>query len=89
MAPGMTRDRVPLGPFTVTVRSAMVTSTPLGTVMGALPMRDTVLASSPDEAQDLAAHAALARLAVGHETLAGREHSDTQAAQHARAPCPP
>jgi hypothetical protein len=81
MAPGMTRDRVPPGPFTVTVRSAMVTSTPLGTVIGDLPMRDTTTTSSPDEAQDLAAHAAMARLAVGHETLAGREHGDAQAAQ--------
>jgi hypothetical protein len=32
----------------------------------------------PDEAQDLAAHVALARLAVGHETLAGRDDGDTQ-----------
>ena len=39
MAPGITRESVPLGPFTVTVRSPMVTSTPLGTVMGDLPMR--------------------------------------------------
>ena len=38
--------RVPLGPFTVTSRSSIDTSTPDGTVMGSLPMRDIVLLSS-------------------------------------------
>jgi hypothetical protein len=33
---------VPLGPFTVTVRSSMETSTPDGTEMGSFPMRDMI-----------------------------------------------
>ena len=33
-------DRVPLGPFTVTARPSMATSTPAGTGMGSRPMRD-------------------------------------------------
>ena len=36
----LVRSRVPLGPLTVTDRAAMETSTPEGTGMGALPMRD-------------------------------------------------
>jgi hypothetical protein len=40
MAPGMPRERVPFGPFTVTCAPSMATSTPPGTAMGALPIRD-------------------------------------------------
>ena len=39
---GTSCARVPLGPFTTTVRPSMVTSTPDGTVMGCLPIRDIV-----------------------------------------------
>ena len=39
---GMVWDRVPLGPFTVARVPSTVTSTPLGTSMGILPMRDNV-----------------------------------------------
>ena len=39
--------RVPLGPFTVTVRPSMDTSTPDGTVMGSFPMRD--MSSTPHQ----------------------------------------
>jgi hypothetical protein len=52
----------------------MVTSTPDGIVMGALPIRDisfpTFVPGSPHEAQDFAADLALARFTVGHKTLA-------------------
>ena len=39
--------REPLGPFTATVRPSMVTSTPAGTAMGSLPMRDIAVSSVP------------------------------------------
>src|SRR5688500_9147634 len=81
ISPGMSRSRVPFGPFTVSWRPAIVTSTPLGTGMGDLPIR---LMTSPHEAEDLAAHVALARFAVGHEPLAGREHGHAQAAEDPR-----
>src|SRR5215831_11113710 len=85
MAPGTGRDSWPFGPFTVTAPPAMVTSTPLGTVIGALPMRLTG-ASSPHVAEDFAAHAALARLTVGHEPLAGRQDGHPEPAEHTRHP---
>ena len=50
--------------------------------MGFLPTRDTALLL-PDVAEDLAADLALARLAVGHEPLVGREDGDPHAAEHA------
>src|SRR6478735_10728429 len=84
MVPGMDRESVPPGPFTVTVPPAIVTSTPLGTVMGALPMRDIFRPPSPHEAQDLAAHAALARLAVGHEPVAGGQAGAAETAEDPR-----
>ena len=40
--------------------------------------------SSPHEAEDLAAHVALARLAVGHEPLAGRDHGHAEPAEDPR-----
>src|SRR5690606_11344143 len=107
MAPGMGRERVPFGPFTVMWPSATVTSTPPGTAMGAcpirltspappssVPLRDLMQAwgaaplrfatSSPHEAQDLAAHAALPGFPVGHQALAGRQHRHAQAAEDPR-----
>ena len=42
-------------------------STPAGTAMGALPIRD-MSSSLPDEADDLAAEAEALRLGAGHET---------------------
>src|SRR6187431_2328581 len=82
MVPGICRSRVPLGPLTEIVRPTTVTSTPAGTVMGALPIRDIV--SSPDVAEDLAADVALARLAVGHEAMGGGQDSHAEATEHAR-----
>lgn len=38
-------DRVPLGPLTVTSAWSIATSTPDGTAMGSLPMRDMLLLS--------------------------------------------
>src|SRR6478735_2328109 len=82
MVPGISRSSEPLGPLTVTWRSATVTSTPLGTGTGAFPIRD-MGALLPDEAQDFAAHVALARFAVGHETLAGRDDGNTEPTEDA------
>ena len=39
-APGISRERVPFGPVTETVRPSMVTFTPAGTAMGLRPIRD-------------------------------------------------
>src|SRR5262249_9162425 len=77
------RSSEPFGPFTETWRSAIFTSTPEGTGMGLRPTRD-ISATSPDVAEDLAAHATLARLAVGHETLARGQDSYTETAEHTR-----
>src|SRR5919112_94946 len=78
--------RVPLGPFTVTRLSARVTSTPDGTAMGSLPMRDMLMSplgpSSPDVGEDFPTHALLVRLAVGQQALARRDDRDAQAAEH-------
>src|SRR5579875_2824482 len=84
ISPGRSRSSVPLGPLTVTWRSARVTSTPDGTVMGVRPMRDMEAPSSPDEAEDLAADTALARLTVGEQPLAGGQDGDAEAAEDAR-----
>src|SRR6188474_2897624 len=81
MVPGICRSRVPLGPLTEILRPSTVTSTPAGTVMGALPIRDMV--SSPDVTEDLAADVALARLAVGHEPVGGGQDGDAETTGHA------
>src|SRR5947207_139145 len=41
-------------------------------------------ASSPDKAEHLATHPALARLPIGHQALAGRQHGHAEATEHAR-----
>ena len=83
--------RVPFGPFTVTVLFSpptMVTSTPPGTVMGDLPMRDMRYSDSPHVAEDFAADFALARFAVGHQPLAGGQDSHTETAEDAGTASP-
>src|SRR6056297_2684389 len=87
MVPGISRESVPFGPFTAMLRPSIVTSTPAGTVMGDLPMRDMVPTSpspawSPDVTHDLAADVALARLAVGHEAVGGGQDGDTETTEH-------
>src|SRR5688572_18590856 len=81
-------DRVPLGPLTVTRRSSMATSTPDGTSIGSLPIRDMSVSSSglssPDVGEDFPTHALLVGLAVGQQALARRDDRDTQAAEHLR-----
>src|SRR5678816_1433622 len=77
------RLRVPLGPFTVTVRPSIVTSTPDGTAMGRRPIRDMSI-GLPDEREDFAAQLRLARLLAGHDPLARADDDDAQAAEDSR-----
>src|SRR3954452_13152490 len=84
---------VPFGPFTVTARPSMETSTPLGTGMGIRPMRDTIvpsyslplllplLANSPDVGEDFPAHATLRCLPVREQAARGRDDRDTETAE--------
>src|SRR5258705_12707137 len=69
-------SRLPLGPFAVTPVGVILTSTPLGISTFFRPIRDM---GSPDLAQDFTAHAALARLAVGHHALRRRQDRDAEA----------
>src|SRR5580765_4878117 len=80
ITPGMLRSSEPFGPATVIWRSLIVTVTPLGTGIGALPIRDI---SSPDVTEDLAADALLAGLAVGQQSTARGEHGHAEPAEHA------
>ena len=76
--------RVPLGPFTVTTfPSPMVTSTPAGTVIGILPIRDiSCLPPLPDKRQDFAADMVLASLLIGHDALGRGNDGDAQATEN-------
>src|SRR4051812_12821052 len=82
--------RLPLGPLTVTVGvvvPSIWTSTPDGTVIGSLPMRDIATSLllglwSPDVGEDFPAHPLLVGLTVGQEALAGRDDRDAQATEH-------
>src|SRR6476661_5601481 len=73
----MSRLRSPLGPLTDTCVPSTVTSTPGGTVMGSLPMRDMV--DLPDVREDLATQLPLAGLLAGHDPLAGADDDQAQA----------
>src|SRR3954449_7685886 len=76
------RVRVPFGPFTVTRRPSIVTSTVDGTVMGKRPIRD--MPRLPDEREDFAAELGLLGLRAGHDPLARADDDDAQPAEHAR-----
>src|SRR6185312_12932392 len=76
-------ESVPLGPCTVTVRPSMTTSTPAGTVIGCLPMRDISCAPlSPDEGEDFPAYALLGGLPVGEQPGGCGDDRHTQATEH-------
>src|SRR5690606_35574328 len=80
---------VPFGPLTVTTRAFVSTVTPSGTAIGFLPMRDMFRSSDGAErsghrAQDLAADALGAALAIGEHALVGRDHGDPEAAADPR-----
>src|SRR5947209_7311280 len=84
MTPGMARSSEPRGPATVMRRSLTVTVTPLGTGIGAFPMRLISSSPSPDVAEDLAADAHLAGFAVGQQAAARRHDGDAEPAEDAR-----
>src|SRR5262245_31462524 len=73
---GSVRASLPFGPSTRTEPSATCTFTPLCTPMGMRPMR--AMSSSPHRAEQLAADALLARLAVREHALRGRQHVDAE-----------
>src|SRR5687767_5060309 len=74
------RAMVPSGPFTEMLPAAMLMSTPFGTAIGYLAMRD--MSASGNDAEHFAAHAVGARLAVGHDPARGGEHRHAQAVHH-------
>src|SRR3954451_11011830 len=69
--------RVPLGPFTVTTLPSCLTSTPFGTGISFLPIRDIGFSltrcSLPDLAEHFAADAALDGFLSGQHALGGRD----------------
>src|SRR5207248_11156892 len=75
--------RVPFGPFTVTTLPSCLTSTPFGTGISFLPIRDMGF-SSPDLAKHFAADAALDGFLSGQHALGGRDDGQPEAAEHAR-----
>src|SRR5262245_65991726 len=77
------RTIVPSGPFTWIFCASMLTSTPLGNATGFLAMRDMSVSSGHD-AEDLAADAGRARLAVGHHAVRGRQDRDPEAVHDPR-----
>src|SRR5437764_15071866 len=72
---------VPSGPATATRAGSIVTVTPSGSGMGALPI---LLIALPDEGHHFAADAALLRGAARDETGRRREDRDAHPAEHAR-----
>src|SRR5689334_17614098 len=65
------RAMVPSGPFTEIWPPARFTSTPFGSDTGYFAIRD--IAASGHDAENFAAHAIGARLAVGHHAARGRQ----------------
>src|SRR5512132_2347864 len=77
------RATVPSGPFTEICTGVMFTSTPLGTGIGFFAIRDMVV-SSGDDAEDFAADAGGARLAVGHHAAGRGNDRHAKAVHHLR-----
>src|SRR4029079_8983079 len=77
------RAIVPSGPFTWMFCASTLNSTPLGSATGFLAIRD-ISASSGHDAENLAADAGVARLAVGHHAVRGREDRDPEAVHDPR-----
>src|SRR5690606_19713032 len=81
------RESSPFAPLTRTVLPSIFTSTPAGSGIGCLPMRDTTatsLAPLPDVADDFAAHALLARFLVRHQAFGRGQPGDAEPAQYPR-----
>src|SRR6202035_2557863 len=84
---GTTKRNSPFWPLILTDWPSTAAVTPLGTAIGFLPTRDMMLSlskRSEDGAQHLAAHMALARLMVGHDTERRRQDRHAEPVRHAR-----
>src|SRR5256885_130433 len=79
----MAVESVPFGPLTVRVLPSWRTSTPFGSGIGFLPIRDMGL-SLPDLAGGLAADAALGGLAARQDALRRRDDGEAEPVEHAR-----
>src|ERR1700680_2450474 len=76
------RWRVPREPVTLRrLPVSRATSTPVGTGIGSLPMRD-IRKTSPHEGDDFAAESGALRSAPGHQTPRGGDDRHPQAAEH-------
>src|SRR5436190_1649940 len=77
-------SRVPLGPFTETCCPSSVISTPDGTGIGSLPMRDMLFplsySSLPDVGEDFSAYGVPVGLSIGQQTARGGDDRDAHAA---------
>src|SRR6266571_6323808 len=91
-APPATAASIPAGsgwvraifPFsTTTARPSTLTLTPAGIAIGIRPIRD-IDRSSPDVAQDLAAHVGLAGLAAAHQSPRRGQDAEPQPPHHQR-----
>src|ERR1051325_175463 len=74
-------DRLPFGPFTTTLLPSWRTSTPFGSAISFLPMRDIGL-SLPNLAEHFAAHARLRGLIAGEHALRGGDDRQSEAAEN-------
>src|SRR5690606_33279594 len=83
MSAGRVRDRVPLGPFTVTVAPSIATETPFGRATGRFPMRD-IASPLPDDGEQLAAQVGAACLAIGHQSARRRDDRDAESVLDSR-----
>src|SRR6202049_4401244 len=79
MPAGYACRSLPFGPWTSTAPSSTLTVTPLGIVIGFLPIRDII---SPDIAQHFAADADLDGFAPGHHAARGREDARSETGEH-------
>src|SRR5882757_4957723 len=79
---------VPFGPFTVMAAPAIVTSTPEGTAIGSLPIRDISLSPFrlPDVGEDFPTHALLGGLTVCQQAGGRRDNRDAETAENLRHP---
>src|SRR6058998_2121640 len=83
--PGMSAvDRVPFGPLMVTALPSCLTSTPFGSSIGFLPIRDMERFSLPDLAEDFTADAALDGFVAGEHALRRGNDGQSEAAEDAR-----
>src|SRR3954465_261036 len=78
------RAMVPSGPFTEIWPPVRLISTPFGTGTGYFAIRDIGVSSSGDDAEDFAAHAVGAGLAIGHHAARGRQDRHAEAVHDLR-----